>query len=124
MNKAARSYEHMLRARRRAVAEALKPVAVTPAVAASEEDQAQALQHEAVSVGLNNLGYDQLRLIEEALDRLASGDYGTCFACESPIPPRRLEAVPWARYCVSCQERMDGTGRIAAPALFDGLPDL
>ena len=62
----------------------------------AEDDQAQFLNDESVSL--------QLRLIEEALDRLDSGDYGTCLSCEQPIPPKRLHAVSWARYCVRCQE--------------------
>jgi DnaK suppressor protein len=45
-------------------------------------------------------------LIEEALDRIRSGDYGICLACEEPIPAKRLHALPWARYCVSCQEEV------------------
>ncbi|HWQ52842.1 MAG TPA: TraR/DksA family transcriptional regulator [Bryobacteraceae bacterium] len=104
-------YEQMLRARRQAVATALGPRPAAGGVRASEDDQAQALQHEAVSVRLNNLGYEQLRLIQEALDRLAAGDYGACAECDSPIPLRRLEAVPWARYCVPCQQRMDEMAR-------------
>ena len=70
----------------------------------AEDDQAQFLSDESVSLHLNTLDYAQLRLIEEALDRLDSGDYGVCFSCEEPIPPKRLLAVPWARYCVGCQE--------------------
>jgi DnaK suppressor protein len=70
----------------------------------AEDDQAQFLSDESVSLHLNTLDYAQLRLIEEALDRLDSGDYGICLSCEDPIPPKRLNAVPWARYCVTCQE--------------------
>ena len=70
----------------------------------AEDDQAQFLSDESVSLHLNVLDYAQLRLIEEALDRLDSGDYGTCLSCDEPIPPKRLNAVPWARYCVTCQE--------------------
>jgi DnaK suppressor protein len=70
----------------------------------AEDDQAQFLNEESVSLHLNVLDYAQLRLIEEALDRLDSGDYGTCLSCEQPIPPKRLHAVSWARYCVRCQE--------------------
>jgi RNA polymerase-binding transcription factor len=70
----------------------------------AEEDQAQVSHDEFVSLRLNSLDYVQLRLIEEALDRLDSGDYGTCLACEQPIPIKRLRALPWARYCVACQE--------------------
>jgi len=70
----------------------------------AEEDQAQITHDEFVALRLNRLDYVQLRMIEEALDRLNSGDYGICLACEQPIPEKRLNAVPWARYCVACQE--------------------
>ncbi len=55
---------------------------------------------------LNKLDYDRLRLINEAIDRLNNGDYGTCLRCEEPIPQRRLEVIPWAKYCVHCQEKI------------------
>ena len=70
----------------------------------AEEDQAQFSSDESVSLHLNILDYRQLRLIEEALDRLDSGDYGICLSCDEPIPPKRLHAISWARYCVRCQE--------------------
>jgi DnaK suppressor protein len=72
----------------------------------AEEDQAQMSHDEFVSLHKNSLDYVQLRLIEEALDRIHSGDYGVCLACEEPIPAKRLHALPWARYCVSCQEEV------------------
>ncbi len=71
----------------------------------AEDDQAQISHEEFVSLHLNRLDYGQLRLIDEALDRLSSGDYGVCLSCEEPIPAKRLTALPWARYCVPCQER-------------------
>lgn len=70
----------------------------------AEEDQAQLTHDESVSLSLNRLDYMQLRLIEAALDRLNAGDFGTCLGCEEPIPRKRLQALPWARYCVGCQE--------------------
>ena len=72
----------------------------------AEEDQAQMSHDEFVSLHINGLDYVQLRLIEEALDRIQSGDYGTCLSCEEPIPAKRLQALPWARYCVTCQEEI------------------
>ena len=71
-----------------------------------EEDQAQYSLNEAVSLRLNGLEYTQLRQIQEALDRLQLGDYGLCLACEEPIPAKRLQALPWAKYCVGCQEKV------------------
>jgi DnaK suppressor protein len=61
-----------------------------------------------VSLHLHSLDYAQLRLIDEALDRLQSGDYGICLSCEQPIPEKRLRAVCWARYCVTCQDLVGG----------------
>ncbi len=46
----------------------------------------------------------QLMLINEALERIEDKEYGLCQNCESEINPKRLTAVPWAKYCLSCQE--------------------
>ncbi len=46
----------------------------------------------------------QLRLLDDALQRLDAGNYGECAACGNDIAIARLEAIPWARYCVTCQE--------------------
>lgn len=85
----------------------------------AEDDQAQISHDEFVSLHLNSLDYAQLRLVEEALDRLNSGDYGVCLACEEPIPAKRLKAVSWARYCVKCQDsvgaQMDREAGIHSP---------
>lgn len=45
-----------------------------------------------------------LREIEGALVRVSRGSYGVCEACGEDISPARLKAIPWARYCVVCQE--------------------
>ena len=42
--------------------------------------------------------------IEEALARIESGTYGVCTNCANEIRPGRLKAMPWARYCIDCQE--------------------
>jgi DnaK suppressor protein len=70
----------------------------------AEDDQAQITHDEFISLQMNSLDYTQLRLVDQALDRLDSGDYGTCLACEEAIPAKRLKAVSWARYCVKCQD--------------------
>src|SRR5438552_18869539 len=76
----------------------------------AEEDQAQLSHDEFVSLRLNSLDYVQLRLVEEALDRIEAGDFGVCMSCEEPIPTKRLQALPWAKYCVDCQETISNTG--------------
>jgi DnaK suppressor protein len=45
-----------------------------------------------------------LREVESALKRVAGGTYGECEACGEEISANRLKAIPWARYCLSCQE--------------------
>ena len=45
-----------------------------------------------------------LILVEEAFDRLARETYGSCGNCGEQIGLERLKAVPWARYCIECQE--------------------
>jgi DnaK suppressor protein len=45
--------------------------------------------------------------IHRALSRIGSGTYGMCLHCEEEISSRRLAAVPWAAFCIRCQEKVD-----------------
>ena len=49
----------------------------------------------------------QLTEVDEALLRLEDDEYGNCQNCEKPINPKRLAAIPWARYCLDCQELVE-----------------
>src|SRR2546421_5255434 len=49
----------------------------------------------------------QLTLIDEALMRIEDNEYGHCQNCEKEINPKRLQAIPWARYCIDCQELVE-----------------
>jgi len=48
-----------------------------------------------------------LQLVNEALDRLRNGSYGLCVSCREEVQAKRLEAVPWARHCIECQEKQE-----------------
>ena len=48
-----------------------------------------------------------LQLIEEALQRMQDGEYGVCVACGGGMQQKRLDAVPWARHCIGCQEKQE-----------------
>src|SRR5579863_3408079 len=48
-----------------------------------------------------------LRNVRDALHRIDDGMYGVCGHCEEDISPKRLNAVPWAPYCIACQEIAD-----------------
>ena len=52
-----------------------------------------------------------IREIRAALDRIEQGAYGECERCEEPIPPKRLDALPWARLCVKCQSKAEAVMR-------------
>ena len=77
-----------------------------------EEDQGTVAHEEFVSTRLNHLDYTQLRMINEALDRVDAGDYGICLSCEEEIPGKRLAALPWAKYCIPCQEQVSASEKM------------
>ena len=49
----------------------------------------------------------QLVLVDEALMRVEDEEYGVCQNCEKAINQKRLAAIPWARYCLDCQELVE-----------------
>jgi DnaK suppressor protein len=48
-----------------------------------------------------------LRQLRRALARIVNGSYGVCLHCEEDISPKRVNAVPWAAFCIKCQEQVD-----------------
>src|ERR1700731_3039294 len=48
-----------------------------------------------------------LNMVEVALQRIREGTFGECNACGNEINPKRLEAVPWTRHCIECQEKVE-----------------
>ena len=68
-------------------------------------DWCQKSHEEWLFVNRNRLELELLRELEAALRRAAGGDFGICGECHEPISAKRLEAVPWAKFCVRCQER-------------------
>src|SRR5437868_4730299 len=48
-----------------------------------------------------------LRNVRGALARIADGSYGVCMHCDEDIKPKRLDAVPWTKFCIRCQEAAD-----------------
>ena len=62
-----------------------------------------------------------LRNVRGALARMADGSYGTCLHCEEEISPKRLDAVPWAAYCIRCQEIADRSTEEGTESLDDLL---
>jgi RNA polymerase-binding transcription factor len=57
-----------------------------------------------LALSLSDSEREVLLQIEEALRRIQSGQFGSCTSCSKPIGDQRLHAIPWARYCIDCQE--------------------
>jgi DnaK suppressor protein len=79
----------------------------TGAAAPDIADRASSAFQREFSYSLSENENKMLRLIDEALDRLEAGTYGQCTNCEKVIEPQRLQAIPWARHCIACQEQQD-----------------
>jgi DnaK suppressor protein len=86
-------------------------------VPSDEGDLSQQHHEEWIFLNRNSIDIKLLREIGDALERIRRDAYGTCLACEEPISSKRLDAVPWARYCVECQERI--AARMAAGEEID-----
>lgn len=72
----------------------------------SEDDLTIVSYEQVVGLGMNRVFYDQLREVDLAIQRLKLRQFGTCLACETEISSKRLHAVPWAKYCVDCQDKV------------------
>ncbi len=59
------------------------------------------------TVNLIDREFNQLRNARAALSRIQEGSFGTCQQCDEDIHPKRLAAVPWATFCIRCQEAVD-----------------
>lgn len=73
-------------------------------------DALDEVQHAAErELAIRNLDRESqlLRNVRNALRRIDDGAYGVCLHCEEDINPKRLNAVPWSPYCISCQEMAD-----------------
>jgi DnaK suppressor protein len=73
-------------------------------------DALDEVQHAAErELAIRNLDRESnlLRNVRLALRRIEDGSYGVCVHCEEDINPKRLHAVPWTPFCISCQEIAD-----------------
>jgi DnaK suppressor protein len=101
-------YRATLRARAAELSKALsrrEKIAVEP-VADAMDQTLLAVERDMEIENLDR-GYRVLRQIHAALGRMTKGNYGQCLKCNEEILPNRLQAVPWAAFCVHCQESVD-----------------
>jgi DnaK suppressor protein len=78
--------------------------------ASTAEPEADAVDHATTSserellLQQRNREQGLLRMVEVALERIRDGSFGQCISCGNEIDVKRLQAVPWTRYCIQCQE--------------------
>jgi DnaK suppressor protein len=75
-------------------------------------DEATASQNKSQLLQEDGLRSQTLEQVRDALRRIDDGTYGNCIACGRPIEPARLEAVPWAQYCLEDQEKFDKAAHV------------
>jgi DnaK suppressor protein len=80
----------------------------------ADQDTAQDIADRAASSYTKEFLFSQsnndrqlLAMVETALQRIREGEFGACVNCGNEINAKRLEAVPWTRYCIECQEKLE-----------------
>jgi len=80
----------------------------------ADEDTAQDIADRAASSYTKEFLFHQsnndrqlLQMVEGALSRIREGSFGECISCGKEINAKRLEAVPWTRHCIECQEKAE-----------------
>jgi DnaK suppressor protein len=57
--------------------------------------------------GQTHNDWSTLKLVDDALKRIDEGTFGECVTCHQELQQKRLEAVPWTRHCIPCQEKKE-----------------
>ncbi len=74
-------------------------------------DRAETSYTKEFLLSLTDSEREQLTLIDQAMDRLQKGGYGLCLICGKEINKKRLKIIPWAPYCIECQEKKEGKAK-------------
>ncbi len=102
--------ESVLVAKRAELIRTIRGAAATLAVDSPETeliDQIQSMEGRDQTAIMINRFSATLEDIERSLIAVSQGSYGICAMCDEPIAPKRLKTIPWATYCVHCQERIE-----------------
>src|SRR5215472_14253330 len=86
--------------------EVMKTIARTPEEGRTADKAANSYTKEFL-FGMTNTDRTLLNLIDAALKRIQEDEYGVCANCQEEMQQKRLEAVPWAKHCISCQEKLE-----------------
>ena len=78
---------------------------VEAGIAQDVVDKAESSYTKEFLFSLSDSEREQLFLIDDALRRIEKGEYGFCQLCHKEIGKKRLDVVPWAPFCIECQEK-------------------
>lgn len=70
-------------------------------------DQASSERDRELGLLLNDREREKVHSIDEALLRIAEGEYGICEECDEEIPMGRLKVLPFTRHCVKCKSDLE-----------------
>ena len=76
-------------------------------IAMDMADKAESSYTKEFLLSLSDTERKQLKMIDAALGRIKKCDYGICQMCDVKIGKKRLDAVPWAPYCIDCQQKAE-----------------
>lgn len=99
--------------------EEFRPVGET--AFADEVDTIQANESLEIGFATRELLVERVNKLSSALDRVESGDYGTCAECGEAIAPARLRVMPEVETCVRCQDRIERYGRYETAEVSAGV---
>ena len=78
-----------------------------------EADLANSALHTELAIDARARESREIQLVTGALQKMDRGTYGQCSECQDPIPVARLKALPFAEYCIDCQEELEREGAFA-----------
>ncbi len=104
------NFKRIIEKKRREVVSTIRAQTAGIVVGESEHDPIDQMQsmklREEHATRLGQLSRT-LAQLDRSLHAISEGSYGFCADCEEPISAKRLEIIPWASYCVRCQERLE-----------------
>lgn len=106
-----REFETKLQRKRRDITAKRSGTETNPEYGRDEGDRANASQNQEMTFLLSSQERALLELIDSALARIRDGIFGECEHCGQEIGFKRLAAIPWTRYCITCQELLEEHGR-------------
>ena len=85
-------------------------------------DQIQHATERELELGRLERESNLLHDVRSALRRIDTDMFGFCLNCEEEISPKRLAAVPWTRFCITCQEAADNEGEHPSKSTLFSAP--